>query len=218
MGAQLSDSRFVSGGMQRFHVGFELSIFPLIGYQAPSSLLLGVITDHRSPMTTKPRPEDGSWLTLYSFYPRLVSNARAGGAGADAEDVASTVLMRIVSRGDWPFEVSWPYLSRALRNELIDRHRHLARHRDLAVRMYERPRTASVEEEAIAAVETRRLMSALADKEPERTRAMIRARIEGMTWREVASRFNEPLPAVQARVRRALIRLGRVLLAEQKVA
>lgn len=169
-------------------------------------------------MSTESRPEDRSWLTLYSVYPRLVSSARAGGAEADAEDVVSTVLMRIVSRGDWPFDVSWPYLARALRNELIDRHRRLTRERDLAVRMYERPRTASVEEEAIAAVETRRLMSTLADKQSERTQAMIRARIEGMTWREVASRFNESVPAVQARVRRALVRLRRVLLAEEEVA
>lgn len=36
-----------------------------------------------------------TWVVLYRFYPRLVALTRARGAGSDAEDVVSTVLLRV---------------------------------------------------------------------------------------------------------------------------
>lgn len=165
------------------------------------------------------RSEDENWLALYSFYPQLVSRARAGGAGDDAEDVASTILIRIASRSNWPFEIDWPYLAVALRHELIDRHRRLVRDRDFAAGCYVfQQLPSSVEDEAISSVESQRLMDAIAATQSKRTLAMLGARITGMTWQEVASAFDTRVPTVQARVRRALIRMRRVLLAERRVA
>jgi DNA-directed RNA polymerase specialized sigma24 family protein len=145
------------------------------------------------------------WLVLYGFYPRLVALAQARGAGSDAEDVVSTVLLRVWHRSELSRDGYWPYLARAVINELADRHRRLQRDRALALRMYVRPFSADVEEQAVISVEATRLLATLVESHPTQTVAMIRLRMSGGTWREIAAKFGRPASSVQSQVRRALL-------------
>lgn len=156
-------------------------------------------------MATHLQPTDRRWLTLFSFFRRLTNLAEARGAGSDAEDIVSTVLIRAWSHSELNETRLWPYLARAVCNEIIDRHRRLVTEQMLGPRTYVRPQPSVVEAEAIAKVEAARLLAILAERNSQQTVAMVRLRISGNTWGEIASRFEKPATAVQAQVRRALI-------------
>jgi RNA polymerase sigma factor (sigma-70 family) len=161
-------------------------------------------------MALKPSHQ-GWWLALYKFYPQLVALARAHGSGSDAEDVASTVLIRVWEKPPARIDACWPYLARSVVNEVSDRRRRLLRERTLRQRMFVRSDVPSDEERVTDSIEARRLMATLAEMNPGPTLAMIRLRIQGDTWSDIGATFGMSPSTVQARVRRAL-RSARPLL------
>ena len=147
---------------------------------------------------------DDLWLQLYSHYKRLTAVARARGAGDDAEDVVSTVLLRIASGSQCPARSLRSYLNRAVCNEVIDRRR---RHERIGL-VRQRANILSaeaVDERAISHVEATRLLTSLGETQPPDTMRMIHLRMLGHTWPEIAEQVGEKPSKVQARVRRAFL-------------
>lgn len=110
-------------------------------------------------MTAKHTSADERWLVLYGLYPRLVALARARGAGSDAENIVSTVLVRVWAKSELSCSSYWSYMARAVVNEMADYHRRLQRDRSLRRRIYNRPFPSAVEDQVITTIEASRLLA-----------------------------------------------------------
>ena len=148
--------------------------------------------------------DDDLWLQLFSHYTRLTSVARSRGAGDDAEDVVSTVLLRIASGRRFPAQSLRNYLNRAVCNEVVDRKRRYARI-GLIRKQSNTLSAEAVDDRAIAHVEATRLLKSLSRTQSPDTMRMIHLRMLGNTWREIADQVDEKPSKVQARVRRAFL-------------
>lgn len=128
-----------------------------------------------------------------------------------AEDAVHAAIVRLAALDVPPREPKL-YLFRAVRNAAVDLARKQSRRREMTlaeasdVASQEADATETFDAETVGAVRT------LIESLDERSRETVELRLyAGLTFREIADLFEEPLPTVASRYRRALERLGQSL-------
>jgi RNA polymerase sigma-70 factor (ECF subfamily) len=167
------------------------------------------------------RIRSGDRAAFLSFYDRYVPlllsiAARMLGDRREAEDVLQDVFARIWQRssGYDPELGSLASWAVALtRNKAIDRLRASSRRRRLVEEIALSAETvaaepaASANEQLVGRERAERVRSAMSELSSDQREAIELAFFGGLTQSEIATRLNEPLGTVKARIRRGMLRL-----------
>jgi RNA polymerase sigma factor (sigma-70 family) len=149
------------------------------------------------------------WDQLLVHRPRLVALARRCGAGDDAEDVAQEALVRAATFDRLDRERAGAFLSAVVARLVVDQHRRASRDHLLSRHARLAARPIDFADEVCDRDEARWAVRIAARRLPPGLRVLLRSRAQGVSWRELAARYGEPAPALEARTRRALLDLRR---------
>jgi len=147
--------------------------------------------------------------------PRLQRRLRARLRSAeDARDVVQDAFARLLGARTLPREPA-AFLNRIVRNLVIDRARRMAaRGPEVPLDQKDQPRVEPTQSDAIELEQTRALYRASVDALPRRTREVfLLHRLEGLAYKEIATRLGISIRTVEWHVAEAIVRIGRDLRA-----
>lgn len=158
-------------------------------------------------------PPSGLEAVYLANRDKLVRFLAARGAGEAAEDLVHDLWLKVSAKAPGPIANPVAYLFRAADLLMIDRYRS-RRQADLREQAWEEQAADRVEVEVDRVVAARqqaaRVASALAELGPRRETVFRRARLDGVSQREIAAELGVSLSTVEADLRvasRALLAL-----------
>ena len=145
--------------------------------------------------------------SLYDGHHRLVFGIglRMLGEPNAAEDLTQAVFMKVWSAPDTFHGGSFvAWLSRVTRNRALDMLRVRAARPEVELPCSDVPLDTSVDDEALARLDARRVRDALAGLPPEQRTLIEMGFFDGVTHQELAARTGTPLGTVKTRIRSGL--------------
>lgn len=164
-----------------------------------------------------PTSERWRWSAVIAHRERLVRLARVKGAGDEAEDVVQEALLRAATFPELDHERAWPFLSAIVVRRVVDLHRQTARERNLLRHAALAPAVSSgFETELCDRDEARWVAREFLKHAPPALLSIIRRRLAGTPWQEIAADSRQSPSALETRVRRAMADFRRSLTRSER--